>query len=59
MRIAISSIVNCLIILSTIHSQNFRDQVGEERAERWATPVATMLLTAQLVEYARKSDQIR
>ena len=39
-RTAISVNVNTLIILSTIHSQDFRDQVGDKRAERWTIPMA-------------------
>jgi len=40
MRIAISVTVNSLIILSTIHSQDFRDQIGDKEAGRWTIPMA-------------------
>jgi hypothetical protein len=40
MRIAISVAANSLIILSTIHSQDFRDQVGDKRTGRWTIPMA-------------------
>ena len=39
-RTAISVTVNALVILSTIHSQDFRDQVGDKRAGRWTIPMA-------------------
>lgn len=39
-RIAISLAVNALIILSTIHSQDFRDQIGDQQAGRWTIPMA-------------------
>jgi hypothetical protein len=40
MRIAISVAVNSLIILSTVHSQDFRDQIGDKLAGRWTIPMA-------------------
>ena len=39
MRSAISVAVNTLIILTTIHSQDFRDQKGDERAGRRTIPM--------------------
>ena len=39
-RIAISVAVNSLIILSTVHSQDFRDQTGDKLAGRWTIPMA-------------------
>jgi len=39
MRTAISVTVNTLVILSTIHSQDFRDQIGDKRAGRRTIPM--------------------
>lgn len=39
MHTAISITVNALVILSTIHSQDFRDQQGDKRAGRWTIPM--------------------
>jgi len=39
-RTAISVTINTLITLSTIHSQDFRDQVGDKRVGRWTIPMA-------------------
>jgi 4-hydroxybenzoate polyprenyltransferase len=38
-RTAFSVTVNALIILSTIHSQDFRDLDGDKRAGRWTIPM--------------------
>jgi 4-hydroxybenzoate polyprenyltransferase len=38
-RTALSVTLNTLIILSTIHSQDFRDRAGDKRAGRWTIPM--------------------